>query len=158
MTNPACSAAALAIRTCDPGDFENLVARWHETNVAAYAYVAVNQRHTLEDARRFFAARVVPECEVWIAQRGKATLGMIALDEHWIRQLAVWPEHRRRGVGRALVNHARCRSPTELRLFTFARNAAARAFYEGERFVPVRFGVSPAPELEPDIEYRWSAA
>ena len=47
-------------------------------------------------------------------------------------------------------------SPNELRLFTFQRNHAARAFYERHGFVLQRLGVSPPPENEPDAEYAWS--
>ncbi len=75
----------------------------------------------------------------------------------WIRQLAVFPGYRRQGVGTALLRKAQDRSPAELRLFTFQRNAPARAFYERHGFSAVAFGVSPAPELEPDVEYRWTA-
>jgi hypothetical protein len=46
-------------------------------------------------------------------------------------------------------------SPGGLRLFTFQRNVPARSFYEKYGFRAVRFGVSPAPENEPDVEYRW---
>jgi ribosomal protein S18 acetylase RimI-like enzyme len=44
-----------------------------------------------------------------------------------------------------------------LRLFTFQRNDKARAFYQKHGFRVVALGVSPAPELEPDVEYRWVA-
>ncbi len=81
---------------------------------------------------------------------------MIALDVPWIRQLAVFPGCQRRGVGTALLRHARERSAAELRLFTFQRNAPARAFYAKHGFVVVAYGTSPAPELEPDVEYRWT--
>jgi ribosomal protein S18 acetylase RimI-like enzyme len=40
-----------------------------------------------------------------------------------------------------------------MRLFTFQRNKAARSFYEKFGFRPVAFGISPAPESEPDVEY-----
>jgi ribosomal protein S18 acetylase RimI-like enzyme len=61
------------------------------------------------------------------------------------------------GVGTALLLQARELSPRELRLFTFQRNEAARAFYDKHGFTVVALGVSPAPELEPDVEYRWVA-
>jgi ribosomal protein S18 acetylase RimI-like enzyme len=82
-------------------------------------------------------------------------VGLIVLEAPWIRQFAVFPEFQRRGVGSALLAKARECSPRELRLFTFQRNATARAFYEKHGFTVVAFGVSPAPELEPDVEYRW---
>jgi ribosomal protein S18 acetylase RimI-like enzyme len=84
-------------------------------------------------------------------------LGLIALDVPWIGHLAVFPGYQRRGIGSALLSQARERSPRELRAFTFRRNLPARAFYERHGFVAVAFGVSPAPESEPDVEYRWLA-
>jgi ribosomal protein S18 acetylase RimI-like enzyme len=79
------------------------------------------------------------------------------LEARWIRHLAVFPEYQRQGVGTALLGKAQDRSPVELRLFTFQRNVTARAFYERHGFTAVAFGVSPAPELEPDVAYRWTA-
>ena len=91
------------------------------------------------------------------ATRAEQLLGMLALEKPWIRQFAVFPEHQRHGVGTALLRKARECSPVELRLFTFQRNASARAFYEKHGFAAVAFSLSPAPELEPDVEYRWLA-
>jgi ribosomal protein S18 acetylase RimI-like enzyme len=147
----------LFVRAYADGDFDVLVGRWHETNLVSYRYVAEHQKHTLADARRFFRDHVVPTCELWVATRSEQMLGMIALEAPWIRQLAVFPGFQRQGVGTALLNKARDSSPSELRLFTFQRNEAARAFYERHGFTAVAFGVSPAPEMEPDVEYRWVA-
>jgi ribosomal protein S18 acetylase RimI-like enzyme len=99
----------------------------------------------------------VSACELWVATRSEQLLGVIALEVPWIRHLAVFPEWQRQGVGTALLRKAQDRSPAELRLFTFQRNVAARAFYERHGFTAVAFGVSPAPEREPDVEYRWTA-
>ena len=82
-------------------------------------------------------------------------LGLLALEAPWIRHFTIIPEYRQRGIGTALLQRARKLSPTGLRLFTFQRNEAARAFYAKHGFAAVAFGVSPAPELEPDVEYRW---
>jgi GNAT superfamily N-acetyltransferase len=136
-------------------DFDDLVGRWHETNLVSYPYVAEHQRHTLEDARGFFRARVVPECAIWVAEDRRGLLGLIALDTPWIRHLAVFPGYQRSGIGSALMAKAREHSPAELRAYTFRRNLPARSFYERHGFVAVAFGVSPAPESEPDVEYRW---
>jgi len=151
-------ASGVRIRGYEPGDLDRVVAGWHATNRASYPYVAEIQRHTLADDRRFFAGHVVPTCEIWIAAVAEAPVGMIALDGCWIRHLAVFEGHRRRGIATALLAIVRARSPSELRLFTFQRNTPARRFYEHHGFVAVAFGVSPAPELEPDIEYQWRRA
>jgi ribosomal protein S18 acetylase RimI-like enzyme len=147
----------LTIRTCVEDDFDVLVARWHETNLVSYRYNAEQQKHTLADARRFFLDRVLPACEVCVAAQSGQLLGVLCLEAPWIRHFAIFPPNQRRGIGTALLQKARERSPTELRLFTFQRNEAARAFYEKHGFSAVAFGVSPAPELEPDVEYRWIA-
>ena len=151
-------AMSITIRRYEEGDFDGLVARWHETNLVSYRYVAEHQRHTLEDARTFFRTKLLTTCEVWIAADGDRRLGLLALEAPWIRHFAVFPEHQRRGVGTSLLGQARARSPAELRLFTFRRNTPARAFYEKHGFVAVAFGISPAPESEPDVEYHWRAA
>jgi ribosomal protein S18 acetylase RimI-like enzyme len=146
------------IRDFAGSDFDELVARWHETNRVSYPYVRVHQEHTLDDARRFFRDAVLRECRVWVAERAPQAVGMLALHDSWIRQLAVFPSFQRQGVGTALLGKAREHSPQLLRLYTFQRNNAGRAFYEYHGFSVVALGTSPAPESEPDVEYRWHAA
>jgi GNAT superfamily N-acetyltransferase len=148
---------ATVVRAFADGDFDALVNRWHETNLISYRYVAEQQKHTMAGARDFFRGHVLPACEVWVAEQLGTLQGLIALEVPWIRHLAVFPEFQRHGVGTALVRKARERSPTELRLHTFQRNAQARAFYTKHGFSAVAFGISPAPESEPDVEYRWTA-
>jgi len=147
----------IAIRAFVEVDFDELVAKWHETNLVSYRYNAVQQSHTLADARHFFRTRVLPACEVFVATRVDQRVGVLVLEAPWIRQFAVFPEWQRRGIGSALLGRAHERSPRELRLFTFQRNDKARAFYEKHGFTAIAFGMSPAPELEPDVEYRWIA-
>jgi len=149
------AGADIAIREFVESDFDELVARWHETNLVSYPHNAVQQSHTLADARKFVRTRVLPACEVHVATRSDQLVGLLVLEAPWIRQFAVFPEWQRQGVGSVLLGRARERSPRELRLFTFQRNDKARAFYEKHGFTAVAFGVSPAPELEPDVEYRW---
>ncbi|HTP45681.1 MAG TPA: GNAT family N-acetyltransferase [Casimicrobiaceae bacterium] len=136
-------------------DFDRVVASWHETNRLSYPYVLLHQQHTLDDARAFFREKLLQECRVWIAERGTDPLGLLAMCDSWIRQLAVFPAFQRQGVGTALLCRAREQSPQEMRLYTFRRNYPARSFYEKHGFVPIAFGTSPAPESEPDVEYLW---
>jgi GNAT superfamily N-acetyltransferase len=153
----ASAIAEVSLRRFAEADFDLLVRRWHETTLASYPYCSEHQRHSLEDACAFFSGRVLVQCEVWVAEASCQLLGLIAVRAPWIDQFAVFPEHQRRGVGTTLLSKARELSPRELRLYTFRRNDRARAFYECHGFEPVAFGVSPAPESEPDVEYRWIA-
>jgi GNAT superfamily N-acetyltransferase len=148
----------LTIRDFVEADFDDLVSGWHETNRVSYRYNAVQQKHTLADARRFFRDKVLSTCEIWVATRSDQLLGVLCLEAPWIRHFAIFPPHQRRGIGSVLLQKAHEYSPAELRLFTFQRNETARAFYEKHGFTAVAFGVSPAPELEPDVEYRWTSA
>ena len=62
-------SGATVVREFRSDDADEVVARWHETNVRTYTYVAEHQRHTLDDARRFFASDVLPTCAVMVAER-----------------------------------------------------------------------------------------
>jgi GNAT superfamily N-acetyltransferase len=148
---------ATTVRTYADRDFDEVVARWHQTNLVSYWYVELHQKHTLAEARAFFRDHVYPSCRIFIAERETRLAGLLALEAPWIRQFAVFPEYQRSGVGTALLSKARDASSSELRLFTFRRNKSARAFYEKHGFTAVAFGISPAPESEPDVEYRWTA-
>jgi GNAT superfamily N-acetyltransferase len=147
----------IAVRGFLDSDFDAIVPAWHETNLATYTYVRAHQEHRLDDARRFFRDILLKECRVWIAERASHRAGVMATHGVWIRQLAVFPRFQRQGIGTALLAKARELSPRQLRLYTFQRNNAARAFYEHHGFAAIAFGISPAPESEPDVEYRWEA-
>jgi ribosomal protein S18 acetylase RimI-like enzyme len=148
----------VVIRPYSEADFDVLAARWHETNLASYWYVAEHQRHSLEQAREFFVTHVLRDCEVFVAERaGVLLLGLIAVAPGWVRQLAVFPGHQRQGIGTQLLEKARELSPGGLRLHTFQQNAAARAFYEKHGFRAVAFGMAREPENCPDVEYCWPA-
>ena len=83
---------------------------------------------------------------------------MLALHDGFVAHLYVDPPAQRSGVGSALLAYAKRLSPERLSLYTHQRNLRARAFYERHGFRPVTFGVSPAPECEPDVRYAWDPA
>jgi ribosomal protein S18 acetylase RimI-like enzyme len=143
------------IRRYGPEDFAAVTDLWRRARVQAAPEVQARLGYTLEDDRRYFRDVVLVKHEVWVAEVRDRPAAFMAMKGDFIDQLFVAPEHQRGGIGGALLAHARALSPGGLRLFTFQSNAGARAFYEGHGFTVVRLGVSPPPESEPDVEYRW---
>ncbi|WP_198671040.1 GNAT family N-acetyltransferase [Oceanibium sediminis] len=88
---------------------------------------------------------------------GAPVQGFVALDGEYVSCLYVARAMRGRGLGQRLLAAAKARRPA-LRLWTFAANTGAQAFYEREGFRAVRRtdGADNAEGL-PDIEYRWRA-
>ena len=145
----------IALRRYGPADLELTVRTWRESRRAAFWYVPLHQAHTLEDDTRHFREVISQKCEVWLAEAVGEIVGLLARDGDLVDQLFVATGAQRRGIGSLLLARARELSPTGLRLFTFVRNTAARAFYEKQGFTAVKFGTSPPPESEPDVEYHW---
>lgn len=146
---------AVHIRPYTSDDLEHTVCLWRASKRAAYPYVTAQQRYTLAEDTAYFRDVVTVQCVVWLAEVAGRLAGLIALKADCIDQLYVAVEQQRCGVGTALLQKARECSPTGLRLYTFQKNLSARAFYEKHGFQAVRYGVSPAPEHEPDVEYHW---
>lgn len=99
--------------------------------------------------------RAIEESEVWVAVCEARILALLAINEDSVEQLYVDPTVQREGIGTALLDFAKSRSPDRLGLHTHQSNVSARAFYEAAGFRAVEFGISPAPESEPDVRYEW---
>jgi len=135
------------------GELEAVVRTWRDSRDEAQPFLEARMSHSREDDLRFFRDVIARENEVWVAVANGEIAGLMALRDGFIAQLYVGPTAQRRGVGAALLALAAERSPNGLALFTHQRNLRARRFYEKHGFRPVRFGVSPAPECEPDVRY-----
>jgi putative acetyltransferase len=147
--------AVMWLRAYAPADCDAVVALWNETKRDTYDFLPLEQSRTVDEDRGFFRAHIEPRCSLWVAGRDEAPAGFLALRGSYVDRLYVRPGAQRRGVGAALLAHAKALSPGGLELHTHQRNGKARAFYEKHGFAAVRFGVSPPPESEPDIEYWW---
>jgi GNAT superfamily N-acetyltransferase len=79
----------------------------------------------------------------------------MAMKDNFIDQLYVHPDHWRKGIGKLFLDFAREKRPEHIWLYTLQVNVNARAFYEKNGFIAEKFGTSPEPENEPDVEYHW---
>jgi ribosomal protein S18 acetylase RimI-like enzyme len=143
------------IRRYRPDDFHAVNDLWRRARLHAFPDFQARKGHTAEEDREYFREVVQVKNDLWVAEVDGHPAAFMAIAGDFIDQLYVAPEHQRRGLGAALIEHARVLSPTGLRLFTFQINANGRSFYERHGFVAARLGVSPRPEYEPDVEYRW---
>jgi ribosomal protein S18 acetylase RimI-like enzyme len=116
--------------------------------------VGVVDPHPIEEQRQFFVEHVAARGEVSVVLRDAAIVGFVAADAESINQLYVGVGCLRQGIGSRLVAWAKSRSSGSLWLFTFARNAVARRFYERHGFVAIALGFEPMWQLE-DVKYRW---
>ena len=111
--------------------------------------------YPFEMDQAYFKNHILAKDHVWVVERDSQLAGFMAIDGDLIDHLYVGPDSWGQGIGRALLSHARNLSPEHLWLFTLQINLNARAFYQKNDFVAKRFGISPPPELEPDVEYHW---
>jgi ribosomal protein S18 acetylase RimI-like enzyme len=147
--------ARRSIRAFRRDDEADTVAVWHRSGRAVYTFLPTWQAFTLEEARRVFGSVIRTDCAIWVATQDKCIVGFLAMKGSYIDRLYVDPLEWRRGWGTQLVEFAKQVSPSGLELHTHRANLAARALYERLGFRAVRFGVSPAPESAPDVEYHW---
>jgi GNAT superfamily N-acetyltransferase len=111
--------------------------------------------HTEVDVRAWFEEVVVPAKEVWVAEESGAVVALLVLDDEWIDQLYVEPDHAGRGFGGQLLEVAKQQRPAGLKLWTFEANVRARRFYERRGFVATGATAGDNEEGAPDIRYEW---
>jgi ribosomal protein S18 acetylase RimI-like enzyme len=143
------------IRPYKEEDFERVTAFWFEASEVAMPGLHARMGHELEGARGFFKNVIAVENQLWVYELDGKPVGYLGIAGEFIDRLYVDPAYHRRGIGQALMDHARTLSPNHLWLYTHQANTNARAFYEKNKFIAEKFGISPAPESEPDVEYHW---
>ena len=113
--------------------------------------------HTEAETRAWMRDTVFARHSVRLAEADGIIVGFAARDGAMLSQLYVKPGWTGRRIGATLLAAvlAEAASITSvLRVYTFARNAGARRFYERHGFVAVAFGDGTGNEEgEPDVRY-----
>jgi ribosomal protein S18 acetylase RimI-like enzyme len=143
------------VRALEPDDVERVVEIWNQTKRDTYDFIPQERDRSVDDDRGFFVAHILPQCAIWVAREDGRIVGFVALRGSYVDRLYVHPGAQRRGIGEALLRQAIAQSPTGIELHTHVKNGKARAFYEKNGLRAVKFGISPPPESEPDVEYHW---
>ena len=95
--------------------------------------------------------------EVWVVDVDGEPAAYARLTETWLDDLYVHPDHKRSGIGTALLDLAKARRPDGFALWVFEMNQPARAFYAAHGLVEVeRTDGADNEEKMPDIRMEWS--
>ncbi|MCK6461997.1 MAG: GNAT family N-acetyltransferase [Planctomycetes bacterium] len=146
----------MEIRPLRDDEIEEVVRLWRRSRDASQPWLEARAGHTADEDLRFFRATIARENDVWVAD-DRGVVGFLAIAGQRLGWLYVDPSAQGRGIGSRLLDKAKALSPAGLTLYTHQRNERARAFYERRGFRAVRFGMSPPPENEPDILYRFDS-
>jgi ribosomal protein S18 acetylase RimI-like enzyme len=118
--------------------------------------VGIVDPHPIEEQRRNFAEHVLPDHDVRVAFLERRMVGFVAASAESVNQLYVRKGLHRRGIGTRMLEWAKDQSGGSLWLYTFERNAVARAFYERHGFTIAARGHEPFWDLD-DLRYEWRA-
>jgi ribosomal protein S18 acetylase RimI-like enzyme len=144
-----------SIRKYCPDDFDAVTIIWRISRERSLPDFQREKGHFFYEDRDYFRDHILKNNQVWVVEAAQQPVAFMAMHEDFIDQLYIDPGYQRRGIGQALLNFARERSPDHVWLYTLQINVRARAFYEKNGFVAEKFGISPPPENEPDVEYHW---
>jgi len=142
------------IRPYEPADEQGTLAVWFAAGKATYTFLPTWTTITRAQAESVFRG-ITSRCELMVAEVDGGIVGFLAMDGSYVDRLYVHPDNQRQGWGKRLLDAARQQWPAGLELHTHQQNHGARSFYEANGFTAVRFGISPAPESAPDVEYHW---
>jgi ribosomal protein S18 acetylase RimI-like enzyme len=143
------------IRPYRDEDFDAVTALWFDAMQAAVPALMQRMGYTFENAREYFRRSIAAENQIWVYELDGNPAAFLGMNGDFIDRLYVSPQYHRQGIGQALLEYARMLSPHHLWLYTDQANTMARAFYEKNGFVAEKFGFSPPPASEPDVEYHW---
>ena len=148
------AAPAITIEPASPRDAGEIADLYLASRAQALPYL--RRVHSDDEVRGWIAHVRLATGETWVAREAGRILGFLSLDGEDLDQLYLLPGQFRRGIGSLLLAKAKELSPERLHLFTFQRNAAARAFYErhGFQLVDLNDGARNE-EGEPDALYEW---
>ncbi|MCC6568960.1 MAG: GNAT family N-acetyltransferase [Anaerolineales bacterium] len=146
---------SLTIREYLDTDFDSVTILWRVSREKSLPDFQREKGHFFFEDRDYFQNRILAANKIWVAVVGNRVAAFMAMENEFIDQLYVHPDFWRQGIGEALLEHARKISPSHLWLYTLQVNWNARAFYEKHGFAAEKFGTSPPPESEPDVEYHW---
>ncbi len=118
------------IRKYDPHDLAELMDVWYDAAQIAHPFWTSEM---FDRERRDISQKFLPIAETWVFEEEGRVVGFIALLNSEVGGIFVSPRRQGRGIGRALMDHARA-SRDLLELDVFEANEIGRAFYAAYGF------------------------
>jgi ribosomal protein S18 acetylase RimI-like enzyme len=143
------------IREYRQEDFDAVTILWRVAREKLLPEGQTDTGHHFYEDRDYFRNQILKKDCIWVVELDHRPVAFMAMEKEFIDQLYVHPRYQHRGIGKALLEFARSQSPGHIWLYTLQSNVNARAFYEKNGFIAEKFGFSPPPENEPDVEYHW---
>ena len=144
--------AAITLRRATEADANAIAALFA---VSRRVLTAHPDRHSVAEDQDHVRDHVLRDYRVTVAERNGRIVGFMAELEGWIEHFYMDATQLRTGVGSALMADSKARHQS-LKLWCFADNLRARAFYENQGFVAVEFSGGGAGDAgPPDILYQW---
>ena len=123
-------------------DLEVVLDIWYRASLIAHSFLP---EEFFEAERRQIAEEWLPVSETTVAEADERVVGFLSLIGTEVGGIFVDPEYQGRGIGRALMGHAR-RARPHLELAVFEDNLAGRRFYEAYGFLQVDRRISAESE------------
>ena len=143
------------IRDYHQEDFDAVMILWRISREKSLPELERTKGHFFYEELDYFRDHILIENKIWVVEMDHRPVAFLAMKDEFIDRLYVHPDYQNRGIGKALLDFARKLSPEHLWLYTLQININARVFYEKNGFMADKFGISPPPESEPDVEYHW---
>jgi GNAT superfamily N-acetyltransferase len=149
------------IRDARPDDLETLLAIQREASVAGFANVFPPERYPYptDDVREVWREALAdPGVDAYVSEFEGDAVGVVTVDDDFLRQLYVLPAHWGSGIGTALLTRGlermRERGATRAKLWTLEGNERGRRFYESRGWTLTEVTrVVPYPPNPIDVQY-----
>lgn len=149
---------SFSIRDYRSDDFDAVTILWRISRERSLPEFQNAKGHFFYEDQGYFRDHILKDDKVWVVELDSRPVAFMAMREDFIDHLYVHPDFQNRGIGKALLDYARRLCPEHVWLYTLQINTIARIFYEKNGFAAEKFGISPPPESEPDVEYHWRKA